>query len=42
MLLPHLLAAFVFLMPVTADTKVLNETLATSYQQLRAGFDRIT
>ena len=29
-------------MPVTADTKVLNETLATSYQQLRAGFDRIT
>jgi ATP adenylyltransferase len=27
-------------MPVTADTKVLNESLTASYQQLRAGFDR--
>ena len=27
-------------MPVVADTKVLNESLTTSYQQLRAGFDR--
>ena len=29
-------------MPVVADTKVLNESLADSYQQLRAGFDRLT
>ena len=28
-------------MPVVADTKVLNESLAASYQQLRAGFDRL-
>ena len=28
-------------MPVVADTKVLNESLTTSYQQLRAGFDRL-
>ena len=28
-------------MPVVADTKVLNESLADSYQQLRAGFDRL-
>ena len=28
-------------MPVTADTKVLNESLTVSYQQLRAGFDRL-
>jgi ATP adenylyltransferase len=27
-------------MPVVADTKVLNESLTKSYQQLRAGFDR--
>jgi ATP adenylyltransferase len=27
-------------MPVVADTKVLNESLTNSYQQLRAGFDR--
>ena len=26
-------------MPVTAETKVLNESLTVSYQQLRAGFD---
>lgn len=29
-------------MPVVADTKILNESLAVSYQQLRAGFDRLT
>jgi ATP adenylyltransferase len=29
-------------MPVVADTKVLNESLADSYQRLRAGFDRLT
>jgi ATP adenylyltransferase len=29
-------------MPVVADTKVLNESLTNSYQQLRAGFDRTT
>ncbi len=28
-------------MPVTADTKVLNESLTVSYEQLRAGFDRL-
>ncbi len=28
-------------MPVVADTKVLNESLTVSYQQLRAGFDRL-
>jgi len=28
-------------MPVIADTKILSESLATSYQQLRAGFDRM-
>lgn len=28
-------------MPVIADTKVLNESLTASYQQLRAGFDRL-
>ena len=28
-------------MPVTADTKVLNESLAVSYRRLRAGFDRL-
>ena len=28
-------------MPVVADTKVLNESLTASYQQLRAGFDRL-
>jgi ATP adenylyltransferase len=28
-------------MPVTADTKVLAESLAVSYQELRAGFDRL-
>ena len=28
-------------MPVTADTKVLNESLTASYAQLRAGFDRL-
>jgi ATP adenylyltransferase len=27
-------------MPIVADTKVLNESLTVSYQQLRAGFDR--
>lgn len=29
-------------MPVTADTKVLNESLIASYQALRAGFDRLS
>jgi len=29
-------------MPVVAETKVLNEYLTTSYQELRAGFDRLT
>jgi ATP adenylyltransferase len=29
-------------MPLIADTKVLNESLAVSYQQLRAGFDRLS
>jgi len=29
-------------MPVVADTKVLNESLTVSYQQLRAGFDRLS
>jgi ATP adenylyltransferase len=29
-------------MPVTADTKVLNESLTASYQALRAGFDRLS
>jgi ATP adenylyltransferase len=29
-------------MPVTADTKVLNESLTVSYQQLRVGFDELT
>ncbi len=28
-------------MPVIAGTKILSESLATSYQQLRAGFDRM-
>jgi len=28
-------------MPVVAETKVLNEYLTTSYQALRAGFDRL-
>ncbi len=28
-------------MPVIAETKVLNEYLTTSYQELRAGFDRV-
>jgi ATP adenylyltransferase len=28
-------------MPVVANTKVLNESLAVSYQALRAGFDRL-
>jgi ATP adenylyltransferase len=28
-------------MPVVADTKVLNEHLAKSYQELRAGFNRL-
>jgi len=28
-------------MPIVADTKVLNESLTVSYQQLRAGFDRL-
>jgi ATP adenylyltransferase len=28
-------------MPLVADTKVLNESLTVSYQQLRAGFDRL-
>ena len=28
-------------MPVIAETKVLNESLTASYQQLRAGFDRM-
>ena len=29
-------------MPVVAETKVLNEHLTKSYQELRAGFDRLT
>jgi ATP adenylyltransferase len=29
-------------MPIVADAKVLNESLTVSYQQLRAGFDRLT
>jgi ATP adenylyltransferase len=29
-------------MPLVADTKVLNESLTVSYQQLRAGFDRLS
>ncbi len=29
-------------MPVTADTKVLNESLTASYHALRAGFDRLS
>ncbi|HEY4844810.1 MAG TPA: HIT domain-containing protein [Candidatus Dormibacteraeota bacterium] len=29
-------------MPVTAGTKVLNESLTASYQQLRPGFDRLS
>ena len=29
-------------MPVTADTKVLNESLTASYQALRAGFERLS
>src|SRR2546430_15142096 len=28
-------------MPILADTKILNESLTTSYQELRAGFDRL-
>ena len=28
-------------MPIVADTKVLNESLTKSYQELRAGFDRL-
>jgi hypothetical protein len=28
-------------MPVVGDTKVLAESLTVSYQQLRAGFDRV-
>src|SRR5260370_36809957 len=28
-------------MPLVADTQVLNESLTVSYQQLRAGFDRL-
>jgi ATP adenylyltransferase len=28
-------------MPIVADTKVLNESLTASYQQLRIGFDRL-
>jgi ATP adenylyltransferase len=28
-------------MPIVADTKILNESLTVSYQQLRAGFDRL-
>jgi ATP adenylyltransferase len=28
-------------MPIVADTKILNESLTKSYQQLRAGFDRL-
>ena len=29
-------------MPVVGETKVLNETLTTSYRELRAGFDRLS
>jgi ATP adenylyltransferase len=29
-------------MPILADTKILNESLTTSYQELRAGFDRLS
>ena len=29
-------------MPAVADTKVLNESLTASYQQLRAGFDQLS
>jgi ATP adenylyltransferase len=29
-------------MPAVADTKVLNESLTASYQQLRPGFDRLS
>jgi ATP adenylyltransferase len=29
-------------MPVVADTKILNESLTTSYRELRAGFDRLS
>jgi ATP adenylyltransferase len=28
-------------MPILADTKILNESLTTSYRELRAGFDRL-
>jgi ATP adenylyltransferase len=28
-------------MPILADTKILNESLTTSYQELRTGFDRL-
>src|SRR5438309_7162742 len=28
-------------MPILAETKILNESLAASYQELRAGFDRL-
>jgi ATP adenylyltransferase len=28
-------------MPILADTKILNESLSTSYRELRAGFDRL-
>jgi len=28
-------------MPILADTKILNESLTTSYRELRAGFDRM-
>jgi ATP adenylyltransferase len=28
-------------MPIVANTKILNESLATSYRELRAGFDRL-
>jgi ATP adenylyltransferase len=28
-------------MPILAETKILNESLTASYQELRAGFDRL-
>jgi len=29
-------------MPVVAETKILNESLTTSYRDLRAGFDQLS